>query len=84
MGVKAGADCGMGEVSLHGVFLFLRLALDGVKLDSLPLHVCETCVLSTQSVNVGNNTRIPKVEQRVVHYESVVGGWVEDTKVGIS
>jgi hypothetical protein len=69
----------MGEVSLHGVFLLLRFALDGVELDSLPLHVCEVHILSVQSVDVGDDTCIPKVEQRIVHHKSVVGRWVEDT-----
>jgi hypothetical protein len=83
VGVKAGANRGMGEVSFHGVLLFLRLALDSIKLDSLPFHVCETYVLGAKGVDVSDDTRVSEVEQRVVHHKSVVGAWVEDTKVGI-
>ena len=77
--MKASADSGMGEVSFHDVFLFLCLTLDGVELDSLPLYISEARVLSAQSVDVGDDARVPKVEQRIVHHKSVVGRWVKDT-----
>jgi hypothetical protein len=82
--VKVGANHGVGEVSLHGIFLLLCFALDGVELDSLSLYISETSILGVQGVDVGDNTRVPKVEQCVVHHKLVVRGWVEDTKVGIS
>jgi hypothetical protein len=74
----------MGEVSLHGVLLFLCLAFDGVELNPLPLYVSKARVLCAQSMDVGDDTSISEVEQGVVHHEAVVGGGVEDTQVGIS
>jgi hypothetical protein len=60
--VEAGADSSMGEVSLHGVLLFLCFTLDGVELDPLSLYVSETSILGTQGVDIGDNPHIPKVE----------------------
>jgi hypothetical protein len=68
----------MGEVSLHGVLLFLRLAFNGVEFNSLPFHVSKARILGAQRMDVGDDARIPKVEQRIVHYESVIGDRVED------
>jgi hypothetical protein len=62
----------MGEVPLHGVLLFLRLALDGIELDPLSLHVRQSRVLCTQCVNVGDDTCISEVKERVVDDKAVV------------
>jgi hypothetical protein len=62
----------MGEVPLHGVLLFLRLSLDSVELNPLSLHIGEACILCAQCVNVGNDTRISKMEEGIVNDEAVV------------
>jgi hypothetical protein len=62
VGVEASADGGMGEVSLHDVFLLLHLTFDGIELSPLSLYVGETRVLGSQGVDVCDNTCIPKVE----------------------
>jgi hypothetical protein len=62
----------MGEVSLHGVLLFLCLSLDSVELDPLSLHVSEARVLCPQRMNVGDDARISKMEERVVDDEAIV------------
>jgi hypothetical protein len=70
--MEASTDCGMGKVSLHDVLLFLCLALDGIKFNSLPFHICETRVLRAQGVDVGDDTCVSKVKQGVVDYKAVV------------
>jgi hypothetical protein len=52
VGVEARADCSVSEVSLHNVFLFLRLALNGVELDPLPLHVCKARILCVKALRL--------------------------------
>jgi hypothetical protein len=82
--VELCADSGMSKVPLYKVFLLLRLALNGVELDPLPLDICEACVLCSQGVNIGYDPCITKVEQGVVDYEAVVRGWVKDGEICIS
>jgi hypothetical protein len=60
--VEVCVDGSMSEVSLHEVFLFLCLALDGIKLDPLPLDIYEACVLCSQGVDVGDDSCIAEVE----------------------
>jgi hypothetical protein len=43
--VEVRVDRSMSKVPLHDVFLLLCLALNGVELNPLPLHVCETRIL---------------------------------------
>jgi hypothetical protein len=62
MGVEACADGCMGEVSLHVAFLLLGLAFYAIKFDSLSLDVCKASVLCSQSVDVGDNPSIAKME----------------------
>jgi hypothetical protein len=77
-------DSGMGEISLHKVLLFLHLMLNIVELDPLPLDVCETGVLCSQGVNVGDNSRISEVEECIVYDEVIVRGGVEDGEIRVS
>jgi hypothetical protein len=62
----------MGEVSLHDVLLFLHLSLDVVEFDPLFLYISEARILRAQCMDVGNDTRISKVEEGIVDDEAVV------------
>jgi hypothetical protein len=83
MGVEACADGSVSKVSLHDIFLLFCLSLDGVEFDSLPFYVRKACVLCLQGVDIGNDPWIAEVEQGVVDYEAIVGGWVEDGEICI-
>jgi hypothetical protein len=72
VGVKACANGGMGEIPLHGIFLFLRLSFNSVELDPLPLDVSKTRVLCTQCMDVGNDARISEMEESVVDDQAIV------------
>jgi hypothetical protein len=74
----------MGEVSLHGVFLFLRLSLDVVEFHPLSLHIGEARILCSQCVNVGNDARISQMEEGIVDNEVVVRRGIEDSEISVS
>jgi hypothetical protein len=72
MGVKVCLDSCMGEISLHVTFLLFHLALYIVKFNPLPLDICKVGILCLQGVDIGNNSSIAKVKQRVVYDKVIV------------
>ena len=67
MGLEAGANCGISEVLLTIQHLFVGMALLTVKVKALLLDAFKLVVLCAEHVDIGYDSRVPKMVKGIIN-----------------
>ena len=83
MGLKACANCYMGQVPLAIQHLLFGIALLTVQVKALPLDIFKLVVLGAKHVDVSYDSRVPKVVEGIIYDKTRSATGVEDSMIGV-